>query len=94
MVELVNVTNTLKNVDWVNVIGGIPGVSDILVLGRAIGIALLIYVIFLIIRSVTQILYSLRFKKVAKNVEEINQKLDILVANVSSNKSKATKSKK
>lgn len=94
MVEVANVTNALKNIDWVNVISGVPGISDIIMLGKAIGIAVLIYIIFLIIRSVTQILYSLRFKKVAKNVEDINQKMDILISKLPGKESKATKSKK
>ncbi len=91
MVEVANVTNALKNVDWVNVVGGVPGISDIILLGKAIGIAVLVYIVFLIVRSVTQILYSLRFKKVAKNVEEINQKMDLLISKLPGKESKAKK---
>ena len=46
MVEIANVTSALKNVDWINVISGVPGISDIILLGKAIGIAVLIYIIF------------------------------------------------
>jgi hypothetical protein len=87
----VNVSTALGNLDLSSVLYNLPGISDLIILGKAIGIAVLIYIVFLIIRSITQILYSLRFKKVAKNVEEINQKMDILISrtlNVSKAKKK------
>ena len=78
-----NVIDALNSVNWANVVAGVPGVSDLIALGKAISVAVLVYVIFLIIRSVTQILYSLRFKKVVKDVAEINNKMDILIAKIS-----------
>ena len=84
----------LNAVDWGNVIMGVPGISGLIALGRAIGIAVLVYIIFLIIRSITQILYSLRFKKVALDVAEINKKMDLLISHLSGKESKAIKNKK
>jgi len=46
---------------------------------KAIGIAFLIYLIFIIIRAIVQIGSARRIKKISKNVEEINNKLDLLV---------------
>jgi hypothetical protein len=89
-----NITGALGSIDWINVIGGVPGVSDLITIGKAVGIAFLIYIIFLIIRSITQILYSLRFKRLTRNVEEINQKMDVLISHLSGKESKATKMKK
>ena len=55
-------------------------------LGKAVGIAVIVYIVFMIIRSITQIKYSLRFKKLAKNVEEINRKMDVLINKTGSGK--------
>lgn len=94
MVALANVSNSLGSIDWINVIGGIPGISDLILIGKAVGIAVLVYIVFLIVRSITQILYSLRLKRVAKNVEEINKKMDLLISQISRKESKAIKNKK
>lgn len=73
-------TEVLKNIDWPNLVGGIPGIGDLVLIGKAVGIVVIVYLVFLIIRSVTQILYSRRFGKMAKNVEQINQKMDVLIS--------------
>ena len=95
MVDL-NVTseigNSLSGLNWANLIGGIPGISGLVTIGKAVGIAVLVYIIFLIIRSITQILYSRRFGKLTKNVEEINHKMDILISK--SGREEAKKKKK
>ena len=48
-------------------------------LGKAIGIAALVYIIFLIIRTILQVRYSFRFKRLTQNVESINKKMDLLI---------------
>ena len=51
----------------------------------------MIYIIFMIIRSIVQIRSSLRMKSIAKNVEEINSKLDSIIGKKSSEKTKSKK---
>lgn len=76
---ILNASQVFSDLNWSNIISGIPGINSLLVLGKAIGIAILIYIIFLIIRGITSILHSRRTKNLLKNVEEINQKMDILI---------------
>jgi hypothetical protein len=80
MVDIFNVTEGVNGINWANVIMGIPGIGDLILIGKAVGIAVLIYITFLIIRSVTQILYSRRFKRLTENVEQINKKMDDLIS--------------
>lgn len=76
----INSSEIANGVDWLKVISGIPGISGLITIGKAVGIAVLVYIIFLIIRSITQILYSFRFKRLLKNVEDINKKMDLLIS--------------
>lgn len=76
---VVNETIGTNALDLIGALYGVPGIHSLITIGKAVGIAVLIYIIFLIVRTVTQILYSLRFKKVALNVEEINKKMDTLI---------------
>lgn len=55
------------------------GLSTMLTLAKTIGVVFLIYLVFLIIKSIVNIRQALRMKLIAKNVEEINKKLDLLV---------------
>jgi len=71
---IANVTSGL-----IGSIANIPGVSTLVKISQAVGIVILIYFIFLIIRAITQINTSRRFKKLVKSVEEINKKLDVLI---------------
>jgi hypothetical protein len=84
----INSLSTLNNATWLDIFSKVPGVTTIVTLGKAIGIAVLVYIIFLIIRSITQILYTRRFAKMTKNVEEINQKMDILISKLNPQKKK------
>jgi hypothetical protein len=97
MVDVTSIINgSLNNINWSDIFSKIPGFQTLVNIGVALGLLLIVYIVFLIIRSITQILYSLRFKKVAKNVEEINQKMDILISKLGgkNSESKATKNKK
>ncbi len=87
-----SITNVTSGV--LNSLINLPGVSTLVKIFQAIGIILAVYFIFLIIRAITQINTSLRFKKLVKNVEEINKKLDILVGNKSGKKDKEDKEEK
>lgn len=53
--------------------------SPLITILKAIGILVLIYIIFLVIRALLRLRDSSRLKKISKNVAEINDKLDILV---------------
>lgn len=86
MVNFNSTTGALTNMDWTNVIANVPGVSNLISIGKAVGIAVIVYIVFLIIRSIVQINYSLRFKRLTANVEEINQKMDLLIGKKKKNK--------
>ena len=84
MVDINQVVNeSVSNIDIGSVLSKLPGFSSLVKVGIGLGIVIIIYVVFLIIRSITQILYSRRFGKMTRNVEEINQKMDILLRNTS-----------
>jgi len=84
MVEINQIVNeSVSNIDWSSVLSKIPGFSSLVKVGIGLGIVIIVYVVFLIIRSITQILHSRRFGKMTRNVEEINQKMDILLRNIS-----------
>ena len=53
--------------------------SPLITIFKAVGIALLIYIIFLILKALFSWRASHRIKKIAKNVEEINEKMDVLI---------------
>jgi hypothetical protein len=55
------------------------GVGFLITLAKAIGVVLFIYIVFLIIRAVTQIGSARRLKRIAEGVDNINKKLDLLV---------------
>lgn len=50
---------------------------------KAIGIALLVYIIFLIIRALFKWKTSLDIGRIAGDVEEINKKMDVLIEKLS-----------
>lgn len=88
MVSIANITEV------VGAVGKIPGVSGLINIGKALGIAVIVYLIFLIIRSIVSINYSLRFKRLTQNVEEINQKMDTLIGKEKGEKGKSRKDRK
>lgn len=54
--------------------------SFLMTLSKVIGIVFLVYLLFLIIQSFIKVRQALRLKSIDKNIEEINKKLDIIVA--------------
>lgn len=68
--------------------------SPLVTIFKAVGIALLIYIIFLILKALFSWRASHRLKVIARNVEEINEKLDVLIKKKPEEKPKIEKSKK
>ena len=74
--------------DLVTGLMSLPGVTDILMIIKAIGILVALYVVFLIIRGITQISMASRLKVIALNVEEMNRKMDLIISKKGSKKEK------
>lgn len=88
MADILNASEVMKDLNLAETISNIPGIAGLITLGKAIGIVVLVYLAFLIIRSITQILYSVRFRRLYKNVEEINKKMDVLISKSGNKKKK------
>lgn len=58
----------------------IAKLAPLITIFKAVGIAILVYIIFLIIRALFRWKSALDIGKIAKNVEEINEKLDLLLS--------------
>jgi len=65
--------------DLLDVLSSLPGVSTVVKLGQIALVVVIVYIAFLIIRSIVQIKYAFNMKRLINNVEEINQKMDLLV---------------
>lgn len=66
-------------------------VSPLVTIFKAVGIAILIYVAFLIIRALFRWKSTVNIGKISKNVQDINNKLDLLIGK---NKKEIIKKKK
>jgi heme exporter protein D len=55
------------------------GLAFVLTLAKAVGIAVLVYIAFLIVKAVVQTRQALRIKSMQETLEQINKKLDIIV---------------
>lgn len=58
----------------------LPSISPLITIFKVVAIVLLFYIIFLILRALFRWKTSLDIGKIAKNVEQINGKLDILIS--------------
>jgi len=58
---------------------------------KVVGIALLIYIIFLLIKALFRWNTMHKISKISKNVSQINEKLDILITKLGKPKSKENK---
>jgi len=65
--------------------------SSLITIFKAVGIVLLIYIIFLILKALFSWRAAHRLKIIARNVEEINEKLDVLIKKPKIEKSKGKK---
>lgn len=54
-------------------------ISPLITIFKAVGIAVLVYIIFLIIKAFLGWRTASKIRKIDKNVEQINRKLDVLV---------------
>jgi len=81
------INESVSNISWNSVLSNIPGFQSLMKVGIALGIVILVYIIFLIIRSIGSLSYMLRFRRLSRSVEEINQKMDILIGKSSISKS-------
>jgi hypothetical protein len=78
----------------------LPGMEWVVKLFQVAGVLAVVYILFLIMKTIAGWKSASRLKVVAKNITEINQKMDILISKVSGknleakNESKATKNKK
>jgi len=73
---------TLENLtssSLMNVLSSTPGMSTVIKLSKVAIIVVIVYVAFLIIRSIVQIRYAFSMKKLIENVEQINEKMDKLI---------------
>jgi len=57
----------------------ISSISPLVTIFKVVGIAVLVYVIFLIIKALFRWRTMSKIGKISKNVEQINRKLDILI---------------
>ena len=60
-------------------LSNLPGFSTLIKIGQIAGILVIAYLVFLIIRSLMQIRYAFSMRKLIKNVEDINKKIDSLI---------------
>jgi hypothetical protein len=73
------INESVSNISWNSVLSNIPGFQSLMKVGIALGIVIIVYVVFLIIRTIGSISYTFRFRRLSRSVEEINQKMDILI---------------
>jgi large-conductance mechanosensitive channel len=75
------VNNVSSMINWSQVFGPnfMGDLGYLVKVGEALGIALIAYIIFLIIRAIMQMKTASQIKKISKNVEEINEKIEKLV---------------
>jgi hypothetical protein len=81
--DIINSTQVGKEVGQ-SILSALPPEAikniDILIrIFQAVGIVVIVYFIFLIIRVITNILTSRRIKSINENVKEINGKLDLII---------------
>jgi threonine/homoserine/homoserine lactone efflux protein len=61
------------------ILANIPGVDLIVKIVQVAGALFIVYLVFLIMKTIAGFKSASRLKTIAKNVEEINSKLDVLV---------------
>lgn len=71
-----NVTNSISHTFSSTLSQALAPIMPVL---KAIGIAFLVYIIFLIIKAFVSMRTNSRIKKICNNVQEINEKLDLFI---------------
>lgn len=73
-----NATDIIEGINH----GLVDSVSPLVSIFKVVGIALLVYVIFLIIQALFKWRAASKIVKISKNVERIDGKLDILIGKI------------
>ncbi len=76
--SLINMTEIIDSLNQTLM----SSVSPLITIFKAVGIVILIYIIFLIIRALFRWRTMAKISNTAKNVAEINSKLDILIEKI------------
>jgi len=84
--SLTNITNLIPNPLDIVSNSVSTTLSPLMGLFKAIGIAVLVYIIFLIIRAFLSIRTTLRIKQIALDVKDIKDKVNILIKSNQKNK--------
>ena len=84
--SLTNITNLIPNPLDIVSNSVSTTLSPLMGLFKAIGIAVLVYIIFLIIRAFLSIRTTLRIKQIALDVKDIKDKVNILIKSNPKNK--------
>lgn len=84
MVNNINVSEIAGGMSVKDIIGALPPellskIDFLITIAKAIGIILVIYIILLIIRWISDMLRNRRIKKIYNKVNEIDEKLDLLL---------------
>ena len=72
---LENVTNTTGIID---ILSSLPGVSLLIKIFQIAGVIIIIYVAFLILKSILNIRRNIRLKKIMESLKRIERKVDKL----------------
>jgi len=78
MADIVNMTDIAAQLNKVLM----DSISPLVTLFQIVGIALLVYIIFLILKAIFNWKTMAKISKLAKNVEEINSKMDVLIEKI------------
>jgi hypothetical protein len=70
----------------------INSISPLVTIFKIVGIALLVYIIFLILKALFRWKTMTKVSKMAKDVEQINEKMDVLIEKIDKLGKKETKS--
>jgi len=71
--------NLVPPLNLTEALSSLPGMSTIVRLGQIAFVVVIVYISFLIIRSIFQIRYAISMRKLNESVEEINKKMDRII---------------
>ncbi len=88
--ELLNITGTADTLNQALM----DSISPLVTVFKFVGIALLVYIIFLILKALFRWKTMSKIAKMAKNVEQINEKMDVLIDRIDRLEKKEPKKEK
>ena len=80
--ELVNITEITDSLNRTL----LNSIEPLISIFKIVGIALLVYIVFLLLKAIFRWRTMYKIVKIAKNLEEINKKMDVLIENTNSKK--------